>query len=42
MKHPMISGLAVLVTSITVQGAEPTAAYDNINHEIKNHRRYIS
>ena len=24
MKHPMIAGLAVLVTSLTVQGAEPT------------------
>jgi hypothetical protein len=23
MKHPMIAGLAVLFTSLTVQGAEP-------------------
>ena len=28
MKHPMIAGLAVMVTSLTVQGAEPKTGPD--------------
>ena len=38
MKHPMIAGLAVMVTSLTVQGSEPKTGPDTPAAEDQPHR----